>query len=79
MRLSVVIPAYNEEENIKSGALGQVDDYLKRQKYSWEALVVNDGSTDKTSELARDFAKRHRGFSVLNEPHRGKAGKGDPI
>lgn len=69
-----MIPAYNEEENIKSGALGQVDDYLKRQKYSWEALVVNDGSTDKTSELARDFAKRHRGFSVLNEPHRGKAG-----
>lgn len=72
--LSVVIPAYNEEENIKKGALDEVWQYLKKQKFSWEVLVVDDGSTDSTFELAKDFAEKHKGFQVLGEPHRGKGG-----
>jgi len=71
--LSVVIPAYNEEENIKSGSLKQVSDYLKRQKYSWEVIVVDDGSTDGTARLAEKFAKRSDGFRVLKKRHKGKA------
>lgn len=72
--LSVVIPAYNEEKNIKSGVLEQVASYLKKQIYTWEVLIVDDGSIDQTAGLADQFAKRHKGFSVLKEPHRGKAG-----
>ncbi len=72
--LSVVIPAYNEAENIKDGSLQKVYDYLSRQKYSWEVLVVNDESTDDTLPLARKFAKAHNNFYVLAEPHRGKGG-----
>jgi len=72
--LSVVIPAYNEEDNVKNGALNQVNSYLSSQKYSWEVLVVDDGSKDKTVELAEKYAKDHAGFVVLKEPHRGKAG-----
>jgi len=74
LSLSVVIPAYNEEENIRKSVLDRVWKYLSRQKYSWEVLVVDDGSTDKTAELAEGFAKKHRGFRVLKEPHRGKGG-----
>src|SRR5579859_6106384 len=72
--LSVVIPAYKEEKNIKAGALDEVYKYLSKQKYSWEVLLVNDGSLDNTLDLLKDFAKKHKNFIVLDEPHRGKAG-----
>ena len=72
--LSVVIPAFNEEENIRAGALESVWQYLKNKKFLWEVLVVYDGSKDKTAQLAQEFAKKHKGFRVLKEPHRGKGG-----
>lgn len=72
--LSVVIPAYNEETNLKKGALESVYGYLKKQDYSWEVLVVDDGSKDKTAKLSQKFAKGKKNFRVLEEPHRGKGG-----
>lgn len=72
--LSVVIPAFNEEYNLRTGVLDSVYDYLIGQKYTWEILFVDDGSTDNTAKLAEDFAKKHSNFYVLKEPHRGKAG-----
>ena len=72
--LSVVIPAYNEEYNLRTGVLESVYDYLSDQKYSWEILFVDDGSTDNTASLAESFAKKHSNFFVLKESHRGKAG-----
>lgn len=72
--LSVVIPAYNEHNNLKRGVLGSIWDYLGGQTYSWEVLIVDDGSTDDTAKLAENFAKKHKGFRVLREPHRGKGG-----
>ena len=44
--LSIVIPAYNEETNIRLGALDRVVHYLLKQAYTWEVLLVNDGSSD---------------------------------
>jgi len=72
--LSIVIPAYNEEESLRRGVLKIVWKYLKKQKYSWEVLVVDDGSGDSTMELIADFVKKHKGFRLLREPHRGKGG-----
>ncbi len=74
IHLSVVVPAFNEEYNLRTGALDSVYDYLAEQKYSWEILFVDDGSTDNTVNLAEAFAKKHNNFFVLKEPHRGKAG-----
>lgn len=71
---SIVIPAYNEETNIRRGVLEIIWKYLKKQKYSWEVLVIDDGSDDNTVKLAMDFAKKHKEFRVLREPHRGKGG-----
>lgn len=73
-KLSVVIPAYNEEGSIKKGSLEEVWSFLKKQKYDWEVIVVDDASTDKTLFLSQEFAKTHKGIKVLAEPHRGKGG-----
>jgi glycosyltransferase involved in cell wall biosynthesis len=74
MKLSIIIPSYNEENNIRTGSLSGMVDYLKDQDYSWEILIVDDGSIDKTAELASKFAKSHSNIKVLREPHRGKGG-----
>ena len=71
--LSIIIPAYNEETNIRLGALDKVSRYLEHQSYVWEAIIVDDGSTDKTGELLDAFVKGNRGFSVSHNVHQGKA------
>ncbi len=50
--LSVVIPAYNEQERLPH-TLKAVETYLKKQNYTWEIAVVDDGSKDKTADLVR--------------------------
>ncbi|MFH1601735.1 MAG: glycosyltransferase [Candidatus Shapirobacteria bacterium] len=70
--LSVVIPCYNEEANLKRGVLDQVNDYLKKQNYSWEVLISDDGSTDQSLKICSLFAKKHKGFRILKNKHGGK-------
>ena len=70
--LSVVIPCYNEEANLKRGVLQQVYDYLKKQKYSWEVIISDDGSTDKSKNLVETFVKKHSRFRLLKNQHGGK-------
>jgi len=72
--LSVIIPAYNEEGNLNKGVLDEVNSYLSKQGYSWEVLIVDDGSSDKTAVFANKFTSEHKNFRILKEPHRGKAG-----
>ena len=74
IKLSVVIPAYNEVKSLQKGVLNEVFDYLSQQKFAWEVLLVDDGSTDATLRLLKNFAAKHNGFRVLAEPHRGKGG-----
>lgn len=52
VHLSVIIPAYNEEQRLPH-TLKAVVAYLKKQPYRWEVVVVNDGSKDKTAEVAK--------------------------
>lgn len=72
VKLSVVIPAYKETKNIRNGSLDQVYDYLSKQKYSWEVLVVDDDSPDDTLAIAQENIKNKKGFRVIHEKHGGK-------
>jgi dolichyl-phosphate beta-glucosyltransferase len=55
VRLSVVIPAFNEERRV-GGTLEELKDYLDRQPYDYEIVVVDDGSTDGTTRIMQhDF------------------------
>ena len=74
IKLSVVIPAYNEKENIEKGCLKMVWEYLEKASYSWEVILVDDKSTDSTLSKLKSFAESHSGFKVLSQPHRGKGG-----
>ncbi len=69
--LSVVIPAYNEEQRIRS-TLDQVTRYLSTQAYSWTVLVVDDGSADATASIVETFAHDQPHVELLSVPHRGK-------
>lgn len=70
--MTVVVPAYNEEERM-GGMLEEAVDYLQSQYGSahdrknesgkdkgWEILIVSDGSTDRTVDKALEFAKEHQ-------------------
>lgn len=72
--LSIIISAYNEEDNLHRGSLNVMVDYLKEKDFSWELIVVNDGSTDATSKLLHQFALGKTEIRVIDNPHMGKAG-----
>lgn len=70
--LSVVIPSYNEEYNLRTGVLQSVYGYLRKQEYSWEVIIVDDGSSDKTAELVERYIEGKKKMSLMKQPHRGK-------
>jgi len=51
MELSIVIPAFNEAQRLPA-TLKKITDYLARQPRSWELIVVDDGSSDQTDQVA---------------------------
>jgi dolichyl-phosphate beta-glucosyltransferase len=55
VEISIIIPAYNEAKRLPR-TLNTIRDYLEKQPWSAEVIVVNDGSTDETGNVAKDFA-----------------------
>lgn len=72
--LSVVIPSFNEMANLRKGVLDKIEKFLNAQKYSYEVIIVDDGSTDGSTEFVEDFVKSDRNFKLLKNQHLGKAG-----
>ena len=72
--LSIIIPAHNEESRLPR-SLEQVFAFLGEQSYPAEMLVVENGSTDRTLEVAEEFARRFPALRVLHEdlPGKGRA------
>jgi glycosyltransferase involved in cell wall biosynthesis len=72
--LSVIIPTWNEQTCL-ARSLETVVNHLRKQEYSAEVIVVDDGSTDATVDVARAFAAEHDGglpLTVIESEHRGK-------
>lgn len=62
--LSVLIPVYNEEENL--AALGEeVSAALSRLGMTYEVLLIDDGSTDRSFALIEELSRRHEGFKGI--------------
>jgi glycosyltransferase involved in cell wall biosynthesis len=71
-KVSVVIPCYNEEENLKRGVLDQVEEYLRKQDYPSEVIISDDESTDNSIKLAEKFKEYNPRFKLLKNKHGGK-------
>ncbi|HKP51381.1 MAG TPA: dolichyl-phosphate beta-glucosyltransferase [Chloroflexia bacterium] len=71
--LSVVIPAYNEAARLPT-TLQKVMSYLVGCDYSYEVLVVDDGSEDRTADIVDETAQElgDPNLQVVRNPHRGK-------
>jgi len=70
--LTVVIPAYNEEKRIGS-TLERIIGYLEERSFSWEIVVVNDGSKDQTTRIAREILSGCERHMVIDRKfNRGK-------
>lgn len=59
MKVSVIIPAYNEEDNLK-----ELIPEIKKIDSSYEIIVVNDGSSDQTAKISQDLGAR-----VISHPY----------
>jgi glycosyltransferase involved in cell wall biosynthesis len=66
-----VIPAYNESTRLPS-TLEKLHAYLSNQPYAWEILVVANGCTDGTEEVARSISARIANLQVIAVAKRGK-------
>ena len=74
--LSVIIPAYNEIKRLPL-TLIDVDRHLSEQEYSYEIVVVNDGSKDATSEMLERFKPLVENLKVVSA--NGNKGKGAAV
>lgn len=70
-KISLITPAYNEEESIESTIKNILKlDYPSNKR---EIIVVNDGSTDRTSEIVKKLMREHKGIKLLDKKNSGKA------
>ena len=70
--LSLIIPAFNEEKRLGT-TLASMQAYLQKQDYSWEIIVVDDGSSDRTPAIAESYMHPVPTLRLLrNEHNRGK-------
>jgi dolichyl-phosphate beta-glucosyltransferase len=71
--ISIVIPAYNESARL-GRTLDRVLNFVHRQGWRAEIIVVDDGSSDETAELVQTYAQRNPSVRLLSNP--GNRGKG---
>jgi glycosyltransferase involved in cell wall biosynthesis len=70
-KLSVFLPAYNEEANLERTVKNVIEN-LQKNISIWEIVIVDDGSKDKTGAIADRLAKANKKISVIHHsPNRG--------
>lgn len=67
LEISILLPAYDCAETLASC----LDSVARQRETRWECIVVDDGSSDRTPEIAREFAARDARFRVVSIPHAG--------
>jgi glycosyltransferase involved in cell wall biosynthesis len=73
--VTIVLPAFNEEAILEANVVALFD-YLDtlRNEYRWEVILVNDGSSDRTGQIAEDLSRRYDAMTVVH--HRANFGLG---
>lgn len=69
--LSIILPVHNEENRLPT-TLRQVQQFISAQTFSSEVIIVENGSQDRSFEIAEAFCAEQPNFSVYHEENRGK-------
>lgn len=67
--VSVIVPCYNQAEYLAEA----LDSVLAQTYINWECIIVNDGSTDNTEEIAKEYCKKDARFNYLYQNNSGVA------
>lgn len=74
MKISLIIPCYNEEANIQKGVLDKIGNYTARDDRFSEVLIVDDGSVDSSKRVIKNkYLKIFPKFRLIENSHQGKA------
>jgi glycosyltransferase involved in cell wall biosynthesis len=65
--ISIILPALNEEGNIEA-AVKDIQSYFNSREEKYEIIVINDGSTDSTGDIAERLAKENGSVRVVHHP-----------
>ena len=65
--LSIILPVFNGEEFIRTA----IDSVIGSSLNSWELILINDGSTDSTEEICRDYSQRDKRIHYISQENRG--------
>lgn len=68
--LSIIIPIFNEQ--LRIGQLPNVYNYFRKQKFSFEVIIINDGSTDNTLKKLKELSKKFKFTLLTYNPNKGK-------
>ena len=63
--LSIIVPCYNEEKRFQEG-ISHYLKYLKYVNYTWELILVNDGSKDDTPKLMKKIQNKSKEIKVIS-------------
>ena len=66
--ISAILPAYNVEKY-----LGQCIESILSQNVECEIIIINDGSTDKTLQVAKNYAEKYDNIIVLSQENGGQS------
>lgn len=74
MKISLIIPCYNEEVNIQKGVLDKIGNFTKDDSRFTEVLIVDDGSNDSSKKIIKQkYLPQFPKFKLIENSHQGKA------
>ncbi len=74
MKISLIIPCYNEQSNIQKGVLDKIGNYTENDSRFSEVIIVDDGSTDTSKQVIKSkYLKTYPKFRLVENSHQGKA------
>jgi glycosyltransferase involved in cell wall biosynthesis len=65
--LSIIIPCYNSEATLET----TLESVLNQEFQDWEAIIINDGSTDSTEKIALNWVNRDNRFKYFSKQNEG--------
>lgn len=68
IKVSIIIPVYNAEKYLKESIESAINQTMNNSEY--EIIIVNDGSTDKSKEIAKHYAEIHKNICIISQKNR---------